>query len=147
MQVFRGKVEVTLVSSTADVPLIIKAGTSHQGKLLEAGVSFRNGTATDEAVLFEVFRATDDGVGSSALTLQKLSDDSTTLDASGLEGFTTDPSVGDIVHDFFVSPAPGGGHIWTPPRDLIIAGGGRIGIRLTPQAITPTARVYLIYGE
>ncbi len=139
----RAKVEVTLTASTTVSVLMLKAATGHPFKLLEVGCSFRNGLAADEAVAVEVSRASTDGTAV-ALTLFKLNDNTETIQTTGTETFTVEPTlVANDLFDFFVSPAPGGGLIWTPPGEVIIPGGGRAVIRTITQAgVTPTARFY-----
>ena len=139
--------EAVTAANTETLVQVI-AATNHPVKLLAWSVSFAGVGVTDEPLRVEIVRQTTAGT-SSALTLVKWNDsDGDTLDASGLQDFTAEPTLGDILNATRVHPQAGY-EIWYPEgKELKIGAGDRMGLRIiTPSGVNPNVSGFMVCQE
>ncbi len=91
------KVSEELTASATETLVQVVAATNHQVKIKKWEVSFAGVTVTDEPIEVQLTRQSSAGT-SSALTPVKWHDsDGDTIDATGRQDFTAEPTTGDIL--------------------------------------------------
>jgi len=140
--VVTGVGEVALVGTTAKTVLQLTAPTNQRLKILGFGIFF-DGTAADaQPVEIRVLRQTTAGTGGSAVTPRIISAGSETLQATSLKDMSGEPTAGDELDVLQVHPQSGFEVMFPPGQELIIPGGGRIGIEVTaPVAVNCNAKM------
>lgn len=134
------------ITTSAETLIQLVAPSNHRLKILEWGVFFDGVTATDSPIIVDILRQTTAGT-SSSLTLVKWNDsDDETLLASALQDFTAEPTAGDILESKEVHPQSGYEKIYPLGQELIVKGGGRMGLRVTAGA-NVNAIAYIKYEE
>jgi hypothetical protein len=130
----------TINANTTTTILQIAAPTNQKLRVFEASISFDGVTAADAKILVEhVADATTGGTGT-AVTPQKVNgSDGETIQQTGKEAFTVEPTGGRVIFKELIHPQAG--YTWrghTP-----VKGAGAFGIRVTTgaQAATMVARV------
>jgi hypothetical protein len=131
--------------STQQTIFQLIAASDHRVKILEVGVSFAGTSSSAEPADIVLQRQSSAGSGSSAATVTKLDDSlAETLQTTGIQGFSSEPTSGDIVGSWHTHTQ--GGLIWRPPGKLIVGGGDRLGLRITIASATAT-NAYILFEE
>lgn len=115
--------------------LQILAAANHRVLIDGITISFQGVVATDSPILVEVLRQTDAGTGGTALTAKKNNDgDDEALQVTALTAPTAEPTGGDVLKRWLVHPQAG--RPWQAPfgREIVVKGGGRLGLRVTAAA-------------
>ena len=135
-------VEVALTAATAKTVLQIVAVANHRVRVVGWGVSFDGTSVTAEPAICEVCVQTTAGTMSS-LTPAKLDLSlSETLLTTAQHTATVEPTTGNILDAFEVHPQTGYEKQFLPGQEIILNGGGRLGIRVTaPAAVNVAAKV------
>ncbi len=135
-------------SGTTKTLLQLTAPANQKVRVEKLRLSGKNVTASDAPTQVELLWQTDAGTGGlSTLTPVKLyEDDTETIQSSILYGLwaTTEPSAGGILLSQLVDPKGHYDFLFPPMRELVIAGGSRLGIRVVS---TPVATSWIISGE
>lgn len=125
--------EITLVAATAKTVLQLVAPANVILAVNGAWVSFDGTSNTAEPALIEILRQTTAGTMTARNPL-KTKDTSTALQATGQVNATAEPTAGDVLKTFHVHPQAG---VIIPldfDKEIEIAGGGRLGMRITAPA-------------
>jgi hypothetical protein len=122
-----------LVAATAKTALQVKAPTSQRIAIQQISVSFDGTVNTNQPVKVQVIRQTTAGtVSGSAATIKiKDNDIGTAIQSTVQDGFTAEPTYGDQHEIFFVHPQTGVLFPLPIPGEIILAGGGRLGVVCT----------------
>ena len=139
---------VQVTTGTSIITLLqLAAAANHRVLVKEISVSFNGTSNTATPILVQVKRQTTAGT-MSALTPVKdnPADNAETLQTTAQYNATVEPSAGDIL--FTEQVHPQGGYTWQAPfgGDIVIPGGGRLGIAVTAGAsVSAVARI--VYEE
>lgn len=135
--------EAVTTGTAAKTLVQLVAPANQRIKVKEISISFNGISNTATPILVEIVRQTSAGT-MSALTLRKADpDDSETIQSSALQNATVEPTDGgDVPMAEYVHPQTG--YTWQAPfgEELVIPGGGRLGVRVTAGAsVSACARV------
>lgn len=138
-----------VAAATVETLIQVEAGTAKPVRIQRWGVSFNGVTVTDQPVRVELIRLTSAGT-SSAFVPKKMDPNSEASVAQGRTSHTAEPTTGDVLEVFYVSPAGGvlveaysAGY---PDERPIVAPSGRIGIRILAVAAVNVS-AFLIFDE
>lgn len=140
MSQFTARVSGVSISTAAKTLLQVVPATNNTVEVIELGIGFRSVTSTDVSVLVELIRQSTAGTSSSLTLVADGEDDSKAALATALQTFTAEPTAGNILRSWEVTPVGGLFVVQFPlgrePRAL----SNRIGLRVTaPQAETVSA--------
>lgn len=126
----------TLVAATAQTVLQITAPTNQRVAIQQISVSFDGTVNTAVPVVVVVRRQTTTGTaGSSAATIVKKDNDiSTNIQTTAKDTFTVEPTGSDILWASNIHPQTGVIYPLPIPGEIVIAGGGRVGVVCTAAA-------------
>lgn len=136
-----------LAAATAKTAIQLIAPTNQRVAVQQITVSFDGTVNSNTPVLAQVYRQTTAGTtsGSAATIKKKDNDISTAIQSTVADGFTAEPTYGDQHWICLIHPQTGVIYPLPIPGELILAGGGRLGVVLTaPQAVNA---VVAIEGE
>lgn len=130
-----GQAEAVATGTSVKTLIQLLAPTNQRLKVKEISISFNGTSNTATPILVEVVRQT--GAGTmSALTLRKADpDDTETIQTTAQQNATVEPTdSGDVPMAEYVHPQTG--FLWQAPfgGEIIVPGGGRLGIRVTAGA-------------
>lgn len=120
----------------------VVAASNHAAKLKEWSVSFQGSSPSGTPVKVEVLRQTTAGTSSSLTLTKDPNDAGETIQTTGLQTFSAEPTAGDVLFTEYVHPQLG--YTWQAQfgEEKKIQGGGRLGIRVTSAAdISCSARL------
>ena len=112
----------------------LEAGANHRVLVDEISVSFKGIVNTDSPILVEILKQSSAGTGGDALTPKKWdSDYSETIQASGLKDIDGSTQPTDVEEVMGEEVHPQGGFTWQARHggEIVIPGGGRLGIAIT----------------
>lgn len=137
---------ISLTAATAKTLVQVVPASNIPVRVVELGISFNGTTSTDVPVTVDLLRQSTAGT-SSALTI--VADDessSKVAQATALKTFTAEPTAGNILRTWYVTPVGGLWVIQFPLGREIGALTNRIALRATaPSAETVSA--YLTFAE
>jgi len=137
---------VALSASTTKTIVQVVASSSKPVRIVEIGVSFDGTSGSATPVAVDLLRQTTAGT-SSSLTFVYENPQTETAIATALKTFTAEPTAGDILRSWYVTPA-GGLFVMQFPlgREPVVGVSGRIGIRCNaPATVNTTA--YITFEE
>lgn len=120
--------------TSAKTLIQVVAAANHRIKINELSVSFKGTSNSAAPIKVRVLRQTDAGTAS-ALTPVKGNDaDDETLQTTAQHTATAEPTAGDVLRSLEVHPQSG--FYWQAPfgGEIIVKGGGRVGIEVTAGA-------------
>lgn len=130
---------VALVGAAVQTLIQITANSGKRLRVTEVGISFDGVSASAVPALVDLLRQTG-GTGSSG-SLLKMNEAEAAALASSKITFTVEPTAGDILRRWFVSPN-GGLFVWQPAGELWVAASGLIALRANaPANVNCTAYV------
>lgn len=137
---------VALTAATTKTIVQVVPGTNTPVRVVELGVSFNGVTTSNVPVVVDLLRQTTAGT-SSALTLVADQEQNTkTVVATALKTFTAEPTAGNILRTWYVTPANGLLIVQFPLGREVDAQTNRIALRCTaPDAVSVTA--YISFEE
>lgn len=137
---------VALAAATTKTLAQIVAGSGKPLRLIEVGISFDGISGSAVPVAVDLLRQTTAGT-SAALTLVQESPQTEAPVATALGTITAEPTAGDIVRSWYVTPA-GGLFVMQFPlgREPVVGVSGRLGIRCNAAAVV-NATAYLVFEE
>lgn len=133
--------EIALAAATAKTVLQLVAAANHPVAVKGFGVSFDGTSATAEPVQVDILRQTTAGTMSAATPVEE-TNTGTTLQTTAQKTATAEPTAGNVLRRYEVHPQAGILEKFTIEDELILAGGGRLGIRCTaPANVNVTAHI------
>lgn len=128
--------EIAAVAATAKTICRVSAPANQRLKLLGWGVYFDGTSSSNQPVVVQLVRPTSDGTMSAATLIKKDSGQGETIQSSGAVNATAEPSIGDIIQDVNIHPQSGYEKTYGLGQEVIVPGGGRLGIRVTaPETV------------
>lgn len=124
--------EVAVVTAPVTVMQIV-APANQRLRINSWGISFDGTAATDAPAQVVLMRQTNAG-GMLALTPVNKGVGAETVQSTALHTATSEPAAGAVVDSFEVHPQGGYEKIYTPGAEVLVAGGGRLGIQVTAGA-------------
>lgn len=127
--------------------LQILAPTNQRLRILEWGVSFQGTSTTAEPIQCELLRQTTAGTASGVTPVLNDDDIAQAIQTTAQGTFTAEPTSGDILQTVYVHPQTG--FVYPVPgiNDIMVAGGGRLGIRVVSPGATVDATAYIKFEE
>lgn len=137
--------EIT-TGTSAKTLLRIKAPSNQRLVVKEIAVSFKGIVTSDAPILVRVLRQTTDGTFTSLTPVKLDGGVGETIQSTAGHTSTSEPTAGDVVMSEEVHPQTG--FVWQAPwgNEIVIAGGGRLGIEVTAGAST-SAVARIVYEE
>lgn len=126
------------IGTSATTLLQLVAPANQRVAVKQVSVGFDGITNTNIPVLVQLIRQTTAGTTSSpSATIKPKADDiSTSVQSTVQDGFTAEPTYGDVLWSITVHPQTGCIFPLPIPGELIVKGGGRLGLVCTaPQAV------------
>lgn len=125
-----------LSAATAKTALQVKAPTNQRVAIRQISVSFDGASNTAIPVIVKVIRETSAGTTSTptATIKNKDNDITTAIQSTVLDGFTVEPSSTDQHWIGHIHPQAGIIYPLPLPGEIILAGGGRLGVVCTAPA-------------
>jgi hypothetical protein len=125
--------DITLAAAgTAKTILMVTAATNVPVALLDWSIAFEGTSAAAEPFLVELRKFTTAGTSAGAADVTKLTGRAETPQFTTGHTYSAEPTAGDLIDRQKVHPQTGVEFRW--PCDVIIAGGERVGIRVTVPA-------------
>ena len=137
--------EVALAAATAKTVVQLVAPANHRVKVLGWGVFFDGTSVTAEPVQVTVSRQTTAGTAS-ALTPVQTRPVAETIQCTAQHTATVEPTTTDTIETIEVHPQSGYEVRYPLGQEIVIGGGGRVGIICTAPAIV-NVRAKLIFEE
>lgn len=122
--------EVALVSSTAKTVLMLTAPANQRVVVQRIGIFFDGTKSNNQPVLIQLYRMTDAGTMTSG-SVADYQDLGAIFNTTFGYNATVEPSQGELVDSFNIHPQQGIEIILPLMQELILAGGGRVGMVVT----------------
>lgn len=142
---FAQTAEVALSAATAKTVIQLVAATNVRVKLKEWGVFFDGTSASAEPIQVRLLRQTTAGTMSSLTPVARVPI-TETLQTTAQHTATAEPTAGDVLDVIECHPQGGYEKLFAPGDEIIIPGGGRVGIEITAPA-TVNVRAKFGYEE
>lgn len=137
--------EVALVANTAKTVVQLVTPANHRARILGWGVFFDGTSVSNAPVQVRLLRQTTAGTAS-ALTPVQVQPAAETIQCTAQHTATAEPTAGDVLDIAEVHPQSGYEVRFPLGQEVIVGGGGRIGIECTaPDAVNVRAK--LIFEE
>lgn len=137
---------VALVAATAKTLVQLVPATNRPLRIIELGISFDSVLSTDAPVAVDLMRQSTAGTSSALTLVSDQEDEAASIVCTGLQTFTVEPTAGNILRTWHVSPIGGLFVVQWPLDREPVALTSRIAIRCnSPQVQAATA--YLIGAE
>jgi|WetSurSiteA1Bulk_404760.scaffolds.fasta_scaffold28621_2 hypothetical protein len=140
--------EVALAASTAKTVLQLAAPANQRLKIMRWGLYFDGVSASDAPVYVRLLRQTSAGTMSSLSIVKNDASIPETLQATAFHTATgTEPTASDVIDSINIHPQGGGYEVIFPVgQEVIVSGGGRLGIECTAGAsVNVTSK--MVYEE
>jgi len=137
--------EVALTAATAKTVLQILAPTNQRVRITSFGIFFDGSVPNAEPVVVKLVRQTSAGSGMTAVTLVKTGPiaGSETIQTQATHTATSEPTTTDILDIFEIHPQAGVEKLFPLGREIIIAGGTRLGLVVTsPAAVNCIPKIF-----
>ncbi|PWT91559.1 MAG: hypothetical protein C5B54_05100 [Acidobacteria bacterium] len=136
--------EIALATAVAKTVLQIAAPANQRVAIKGFSISFDGTSATAEAVVVELCRQSGATTGSSAATIAKRDPAWPTVQSTALKNLTAGVETTDeVVQQWDVHPQAGVDYAFTLEDEVILAGGGKIGVRCTaPASVNCLAKLF-----
>ena len=118
--------EVALTAATERTIIQVLAATGVPLRVLGFGVFF-DASAAAEPVQIKILRQTTAGSGSTAVTVRKITSATYTVQATAIKSPTSEPTAGDILAVYEVSPMFGYEKMFDESQIIEVPGDGRLG--------------------
>lgn len=138
--------EVSLTAATLKTVLQIVAAANHRVKVLGIELFFKGTSTTDTPVKVRVLRQTTAGTMTAATVVANDNSIDETLQTTGQHTATAEPTAGDVLKMWEVHPQSGLICYFPIGEEIIVKGGGRLGIECT-AAQGQTAAANFIFEE
>src|SRR4051812_6455490 len=138
---------VALVAATAKTIVQVVPGTNTPIRVVEIGVSFNGITTTDVPVTVDLLRQTTAGTSSSLTLVADQEQNTKTAVATALKTFTAEPTAGNVLRTWYVTPIAGLFVIQFPLGREIDALTNRIAIRCNAPTTAVSVSAYISFEE
>lgn len=139
--------EIALSAATAKTILQLVAAANHKVAVKGFSVSFDGTSVTAEPVQVDLIRQTSAGSGGTAATPYAEDTSSETVQTTAVKGCTSEPTGTTIIlRRYDVHPQTGFEVRFNSDDEIVLAGGGRLGIRCTAPA-TVNALAHFSFEE
>lgn len=138
---------VALVAGTTKTIVQVVPGTNTPVRVVEIGVSFNGVTTTDVPVLVQLLRQTTAGTSSALTFVADQESSGKSVVATGLKTFTAEPTTGNILRDWYVTPIGGLFVLQFPLGREIDALTSRIGLRCNAPTSAVSVNAYISFEE
>ncbi len=138
--------EVALTAATAKTVVQIKAAANHRVAVLGWGVFFDGTSVTAEPVQVRLIRQSTAGTMSALTPVALDGDIALTLQTTAQHTATAEPTAGNVVDVIECHPQQGYEMIYPLGQEVILTGGGYVGIECTAPA-TVNVRAKLRFEE
>lgn len=125
--------EIALVAATAKTVIQAVAPTNQRLALRSFSVSFDGTSGAAEPVQVDLVRQTDAGTSTAATPVRE-GVGSETIQTTGRKNATAEPTTTDVLRRYNVHPQQGFERIFGYDEEILIPGGGRLGLRCTAPA-------------
>lgn len=135
--------EEGLAAGVAETVLQVVAAANHRVKIKEYTITIKGIVVTDTPVRCRIFRQTGAGTSSAATVVKDDVSADETLQTTARSQVTVEPTSDDaLVDEFEIHPQTGLKVILPIGEEILVAGGGRVGFKLTAaQAQTAVVSV------
>lgn len=134
--------EVALTAATSRTALQLVAAANHAVRVLGFSATFDGVSPTGEPVLVELVRQTTAGTMSSLTPVKKDPGRDETLQTTAQHTATAEPTTTDVLDRKEVHPQSGYEKLFPLGQEIIVPGGGRVGLRFTaPDAVNVVAQL------
>lgn len=124
---------IALTAATAKTILQVVAPANQRLALTAFAVSFDGVTSGAVPVAVEIVRQTDAGTSSAATPLLD-GVGAETIQATARKNATVEPTTTDVKRRYYVHPQTGQEFRFSVDEEILVAGGGRLGLRCTAPA-------------
>jgi hypothetical protein len=138
---------VSLVAGTTKTIVQVVPGTNTPVRVVEIGVSFNGVTTTDVPVLVQLLRQTTAGTSSSLTLIADQESSSKSVVATGLKTFTAEPTTGNILRDWYITPIAGLFVLQFPLGREVDALTSRIALRCNAPTSAVSVNAYISFEE
>jgi hypothetical protein len=125
-----GSGEVSLTAATAKTVLQLVAASNHRVKVTGLSIFFKGTSSTDTPAKVRVCKQTTTGTMSAA-TPVKRGDFGETLQTTAQHTATAEPTITDVYEMLEIHPQTGLKVFYPLGEELVIPGGGRLGVEIT----------------
>ncbi len=134
--------EVTLAAATAKTVIQLVAPSNHRVAILGFGVFFDGTSVTAEPVQVRVLRQTTAGTMSALTPVALDGSVGETIQSTAQHTASAEPTAGNVVDVLEVHPQQGYEVMYPLGQEIILQGGGRIGIECTaPATVNVRAKI------
>lgn len=134
--------EVALTAATAKTVIQLVAASNHRVAVLGWGVFFDGTSVTAEPVQVRLLRQTTAGTASALTPVALDGSVGETIQTTAQHTATVEPTAGNVVDVAEVHPQQGYEVIYPLGQEVILAGGGRVGIECTaPAGVNVRAKI------
>ena len=134
--------EVALTAATAKTVIQLVAAANHRVAVLGWGVFFDGTSVTAEPVQVRLLRQTTAGTASALTPVALDGSVGETIQTTAQHTATAEPTAGNVVDVAEVHPQQGYEVIYPLGQEVILAGGGRVGIECTaPAGVNVRAKI------
>jgi hypothetical protein len=138
---------VSLTAATTKTIVQIVPAANTPCRIVEIGVSFNGITTTDVPVLVQLLRQSTAGTSSSLTLIADQESSGKSAVATALKTFTVEPTTGNILRDWYVTPVAGLFVIQFPLGREIDALSSRIGLRCNAPTSGVSVNAYISFEE
>lgn len=125
---------VALTAATAKTALQLTAAANIRVAVQAITVSFDGNSNTAVPVVIQVLRQSTAGTMTARTASPKDDGISSTIQAAGSENASAEPTAGTIVLQYHIHPQAGAQYPLPLPGEIVLAGGGRLGVKLNAPA-------------
>lgn len=131
------------ISNSATTLLQLSAPANQRVAIKQISIGFDGIVNTNTPILVQIFRQTTAGTSSSSATIKKKDDDiGTAIQTAVADNFSVEPTYTDVLWADTIHPQMGAIYPLPITGELVIKGGGRIGLVCTAvQAVNAIATV------
>ena len=123
--------EISLSAANAKTVAMITAPSNHRLLLIGIGVYVKGTVPGDTPIRCRIYRATTAGTSTSQTPTKADNTIDETLQMTGAKNFSVEPTVGDVLKDFYIHPQGGVNFSYLLDSPIIVPGGTRCALEMT----------------
>lgn len=134
--------EVSLTAATARTIIQVAAATNHRVRILGIGLHCDGTSPTAEPIKVDIYRQTTAGT-MTALQPRLVAPATESVQTTAQHSATAEPTYGDLIDSFEVHPQSGYAERYPVGQEIIVPGGGRLGVVCTaPATVNAIAKIH-----